>query len=159
MLHALLALSAINIGGLPLDFMTQGCRPLFEDTQIIMASPGPQLPTETVHCILSFLVAYYIDDLITGPLSLPVNSKDTETPGEVSVYLFLGLIACSADRRVQDPALVSPNPVVALLAVSNQLRQVAMKILSDILMIPLHQGDACDELWRYVHAMIGRHKG
>ena len=51
-----------------------------------MASPGRQLPAEMIHRVLSFLVACYIDDLITGPLSLPFSLKDAETRGDVSVY-------------------------------------------------------------------------
>lgn len=111
---------------------------------------GPRLPTELVHDIVSSVVACYIDDLIMGPLSLFANRNVAEDLEEVPTY-FSVCVSLRVNSEQQDLVLASPSPVLALLAVSNQLRQVTLEILSDALAIPLRNDAVCVEFWRYVY--------
>ncbi|GJE95641.1 hypothetical protein PsYK624_118270 [Phanerochaete sordida] len=79
-----------------------------------MAASYPVLPPEIVHAIVSRAIARHFDDVLVGPLSLGTAPEEER------------------DRNNKMAA-----PVTALLAVSCQVRQSALIVLSDALRIPL----------------------
>lgn len=101
------------------------------------------LPVELLHVIVSHTTADYLDDLIAGQLSVMVSDPYRR----IGVQLQ-GLIQHTYKARlhsgVMEPIPVEPdktlekdNPIISLLQSSVKLRAITLKILSNILGIPL----------------------
>ena len=106
------------------------------------------LPTELLHRIVIFAILQHLDDLIAGPLCIPVvdehgipdyydeDDDDYGSDNYDSDYDAEGLEIVEE----QDVALNAFNPVTALLLTSFQVRGLTMKSLADVLGIALMEG-------------------
>ncbi len=101
------------------------------------------LPVELLHVIVSHTTADYLDDLIAGQLSVMVSDPYRR----IGVQLQ-GLIQNTYKARLHsgviepipvepDKTLEKDNPIISLLQSSVKVRTITLKILSNILGIPL----------------------
>lgn len=101
------------------------------------------LPVELLHVIVSHTTADYLDDLIAGQLSVMVS----ELYRRIDIQLQ-GLTQNAYKARLHsgviepipvepDKTLEKDNPIISLLQSNVKLRAITLKILSNILGIPL----------------------
>ena len=92
------------------------------------------LPTELLRQIFVLSLVDYLDDLIDGPLKLRAAqgtiSRDVEFAQDVA----------DLPPDVIDPATNAPNPILTLLRTSYQIRAVTLKVISEVLGIPIEEG-------------------
>lgn len=100
----------------------------------------PRLPVEILRDIVSWLVAEYIDEVVSGRLQLPQCSPDV-VRGDGHDWIIV------ATSSQMDPRLPEPTVILRLLESSWQLRAVTLKVLSDAMHIPVRCFDG--ELERY----------
>ena len=96
-----------------------------------------RLPVELLHKIVVLAVVQYLDEVIAGPLYIPsagglLSERDPD---------FKARRESLRHRDCDDIALGGePNPVIPFFSASYQLRDIVLKVLSDILGIPLVRG-------------------
>ena len=99
------------------------------------SSSSPTLPTELLRRIVILVLVQYLDDLIAGPHRFPIltvyNLDDSKD--------FDGWTPEVEEAELSDMALDLPNPVIALLSTSYQIRDVTLRSVSDILGISVKE--------------------
>ena len=96
-----------------------------------------RLPVELIHEIVLVAIWEYIDELIAG--SLAINHPGRHPLDDE--YLNKATLRKELDEaEANDPALTASNPVLSLLVASSVTRDTALKVVSDILEIPLVNG-------------------
>ncbi len=100
------------------------------------------VPPELLYEIVGLILAEYLDDVIAGFHRLPgPTPMDLLTTGLLTdtelQELQKPLVSPPIDQNTEDPALSFPSPIVPLLRVSFQLREVTLKVMSDALGIAI----------------------